>query len=187
MPQLLKANLAANYDLLDFKVTPLPIINCANGELSLTGRRGRAALPARLKHSPVAAVNTARASARPGRSPLGRESWVNSRPRGLRQPLASAPPHGFPCSETPGLRATCPCFRPFQHCHDANFRRTRCHSTFTARPNMKFRMDKILRRSDFSDLYPAIKPPANKSVSGDVAEIDSCKLTMLALILISEP
>jgi hypothetical protein len=31
---LLKANLAAADDLLDFNVTPLPIINCANGELA---------------------------------------------------------------------------------------------------------------------------------------------------------
>jgi putative DNA primase/helicase len=33
---LLKASLAANDDLLDFNVNPLPIINCANGELWLT-------------------------------------------------------------------------------------------------------------------------------------------------------
>jgi putative DNA primase/helicase len=33
---LLKANLAAADNLLDFNVTPLPIINCANGELWLT-------------------------------------------------------------------------------------------------------------------------------------------------------
>jgi putative DNA primase/helicase len=33
---LLKANLAAADNLLDFNVTPLPVINCANGELWLT-------------------------------------------------------------------------------------------------------------------------------------------------------
>ena len=37
---LLKANLAAAADLLDFNVTPLPVINCANGELWLTADGG---------------------------------------------------------------------------------------------------------------------------------------------------
>jgi hypothetical protein len=37
---LLKADLAANDDLLAFNVTPLPIINCANGELWLTADGG---------------------------------------------------------------------------------------------------------------------------------------------------
>jgi P4 family phage/plasmid primase-like protien len=37
---LLKASLAANDNLLDFNVTPLPIINCANGELWLTADGG---------------------------------------------------------------------------------------------------------------------------------------------------
>jgi P4 family phage/plasmid primase-like protien len=37
---LLKANLTANDDLLDFNVTPLPVINCINGELWLTADGG---------------------------------------------------------------------------------------------------------------------------------------------------
>jgi hypothetical protein len=46
---LLRANLVANDNLLDFKVTPLPIINCANGELWLTADGGVELQPHRLE------------------------------------------------------------------------------------------------------------------------------------------